>query len=69
MTRRILSTTFALLLAATAARGDGLLFSYDGDVLPGDPGWVFPLFNPCEVDCSHRLENGHFLVEWGTSGE
>ena len=69
MTRRTFWTTFAVLLAATAARGDGLLFSYEGDVFPQDPGGGFPLFNPCEPDCSRRLEGGHFLLEWGVMGD
>ncbi len=69
MTRRIFSTTFALLLAATAARGDGLLFSYEGDILPGDPGWGFTGSGSCEPDCSQRLEGGHFILEWGVMGD
>ena len=69
MTRRILSTTFALLLAATAARGDGLIFGYEGDILPDDPGSGLIVGNPCEPDCSRRLEDGHFLLEWGVMGD
>ena len=68
MTRSIL-LTLALILMTTTARGDGLLFSYDGDVFPDDPTGGFEIFNACELDCSRRLENGHFVLEWGMMGD
>ncbi len=70
MTRRILSTlTLTLILLTTAARGDGLLFSYDGDVFPDDPAGGFTIANVCEPGCSRRVENGHFLLEWDEIGD
>ena len=67
MKRLSISTILALLTAITAANADGLLFTYDGDVLPGDPDWI--IGNACEPDCSRRLEAGHFLLEWGVMGD
>jgi len=58
----------ASLFAPPAARADGLLFSYEGDILPGDPGSGFEIFNPCDGDCSRHLEDGHFVLEWGPMG-
>jgi len=58
----------ASLLAPPAARADSLLFGYEGDVLPGDPGSGFEIFNPCDGDCSRHLEDGHFVLEWGPMG-
>ena len=68
MTRSILFT-LALMLTTTAARGDGLLFTFEGDMLPGDPGSDIIIANACESDCSRRLEDGHFLLEWGVMGD
>jgi len=58
-----------LLIVTSATRGDGLLFSYEGDVLPGDPGTGLDVGNPCQPDCSRRLEDGHFILEWGEMGD
>lgn len=68
MTRTVLTATFTLLLAATTTRGDGLLFGFDGDTLPGSGSdWV--IADACELDCSRRLEDGHFIMEWGVMGD
>lgn len=68
MKRFSISIATALLFATAAVRGDGLLFSYDCDTMPGDPGFGFDTFDSCAPGCSRRLENGHFLLEWGTTG-
>jgi len=69
MTRGIRSITLALLLTASAARGDGFIYGFEGDVLPGDPGSDWIIANPCEPDCSRRLEDGCFILEWGEQGD
>ena len=69
MKRLSISTVLALLIVSTTARGDGLLFSYDGDILPGDAGSGWIIANACEPDCTRRLEAGHFLLEWGVMGD
>jgi len=58
-----------LLLAATAARGDGFIYGFEGDVFPGEPGSGWTIINACEPDCSPRLEKGRFLLEWGAQGD
>ncbi len=69
MIRTLNLTVFAMLLAAAAARGDGLIVNYEGDVMPDAPGAPFLEGNPCEPDCSRRLENGYFIMEWGVMGD
>ena len=69
MTRTTLAAAVFIALGIGGyAHGDGLLFSYEGDVLLGDPGSGFEAFEPCDGGCSHRLEDGHFLLEWGEMG-
>lgn len=63
--KRLVVPIFAVLLFAFNAHADGLLFTYEGDILPGDPGSGFSVFDSCAGGCSRRLENGHFLLEWG----
>jgi len=70
----ILLTLSAALVAPTAslfapptARADGLLFSYEGDTFPEDSG--FGIADYCSPDCSRSLENGYFVLEWGTMGD
>jgi len=67
MTRSVRHCLAALFLCATV-RADGLLFSYDGDVLPGDPGFDWIVADPCDGFCSVRTESGRFLLEWGAQG-
>ena len=59
----------ALLSAVSAARADELIFGFDGDILPGDPGSDWIIANACAMGCSRRLENGHFLLERGVIGD
>jgi len=56
-------------MTVTAARGDGFIYGFEGDVLPGDPGSDWIVANPCEPGCSRRLESGCFVLEWGTQGD
>ncbi len=69
MTRGIRPITLVLLLTVTAARGDGLIYGFEGDVLPGEPDSEWNISNACEPGCSRRLENGCFLLEWGAQGD
>lgn len=65
-----LSTTIVglVLLCAAPSRGDELLFAFEGDTLPGTGSdWI--VANACELDCSRRIENGRFLLEWGVMGD
>ena len=66
---RLLTAVLALTLLGSAARGDGLIFGFEGDVLPGGAGSDWVIANPCEPDCSRRLENGHLILEWGDMGD
>jgi len=60
----------AVCALAVTARADGILLNYEGDVLPGDSASGFDIVgNPCEPDCSEHLEDGHFVLEWGTMGD
>jgi len=59
----------ALLLTGSAARGDGLIHGFEGDVLPGEAGSEWDIADACEPDCSRRLDNGCFLLEWGETGD
>jgi len=59
----------AALVAPATARADGLFFSYEGGTLPSDPGSGFNTSDACETDCSEHLEDGHFVLEWGTMGD
>jgi hypothetical protein len=61
----------ALSLLASIAPADELLFRYEGDVLPDDPMGGFTAFQPCDTlcGCNDFVENGRFVVEWGTCGE
>ncbi len=45
-----------VLMAAGPLRGDGLLYRYEGDVVPYDPsaGWV--IFDPCEGVCGESTQ-------------
>ena len=67
MTRSLRQCVATLLLCAPVW-ADGLLFSYDGGVLPGDPSFDWIVADPCEGFCSVRTENGRFLLEWGAQG-
>jgi len=67
--KRTILLTLALISLTTTARGDAQLFSYDGDVFPDDPAGEFVVANACSLDCSRRLENGHFILEWGVMGD
>jgi len=69
MKRFLVTSLFVVPLLAATVRGDGLLFSFEGDKLLSDPASGFDVFNPCENDCSERLENGHYLLEWGPMGD
>jgi len=69
MTRTVGIGIFAICALAAAARADGLFFSYEGDVLPGDPGTGFDIHDACEPDCSEHIENDHYVLEWGTMGD
>jgi len=61
---------FAILLTVTtAARGDGFVFGYEGDIVPEDPASELLVSDTCERDCSQRIEEGHFVLEWGTMGD
>jgi len=68
MNRAAMSLILVTLLAASA-RADGVFFGYEGDVLPGDPSTGFDIHEACEPDCSEHLENGHYVLEWGTMGD
>lgn len=66
-----LYATFLLLalIIVSSARADGLLFSYDGNTLPGEPASGLQVDNPCEPDCSLSLADGYLVLEWGEMGE
>lgn len=69
MKRRTCLITLALALATTIARGDGFIYGFEGDVLPGEVGSGWIVADPCELGCSRRLENGSFILEWGDQGD
>ncbi len=57
-------TGLLVLVSATVAQADELLYRYECDVVPYDPsaGWV--IANACEQACSESLEPGHFVMTW-----
>jgi len=69
MTRGICTIAIVLALATTIARGDGFIYGFEGDVLPGEVGSGWIVADPCELGCSRRLENGSFILEWGDQGD
>jgi hypothetical protein len=58
-----------LAVAAMSARGDEVLYRYEGDVLPYDEsaGWL--IYNYCEDECNELLEDGHFVLFWPEAGD
>ena len=68
MRQWLIAICATLLVGAGSVRADGLLFSYDGDVLPGDPGFDWIVADACDGFCSVRTENGRFILEWGAQG-
>ena len=68
MCRKICCVLLLLLAGSLPVFGDGLLYRFEGDVLPYDPsaGWV--IFQPCVGTCQESVENGHFVLRWPTPG-
>lgn len=59
--------TAPLFWWTTSARGDGVTYSYDGDVPPYElPGWIG---GGCENNCFESIENGHFIIRWPQLGD
>jgi hypothetical protein len=55
-----------VVVLASAVAGDEALYRYEGEVLPyPDAGW---LWGGCEPPCSESVENGRFVLRWGTVG-
>ena len=56
------------VICVPSVRGDGLLYTYDGDVVPLDPatGWFG---DPCTSPCEESIENGHYVVRWPEVGD
>ena len=59
-----------LVLALAAAHrtcADDVLYRYEADAFPYDEsaGWI--VADSCDPNrmCSERLEDGHFMLEWG----
>ncbi len=66
MTIRGLLIIFGVSLASSMARGDDLVYRYEGDVPPNpDAGW---LGGGCEDTCQESLEDGHLVLRW-TAGQ
>jgi hypothetical protein len=51
------------------AKGDGLLYQYEGDVFPYDESAGWEIYNPCESPCSESLQNGQFVLSWPIAGD
>lgn len=49
-----------ILMTVQLARGDELLYAYEGDVLPYEAGWL--IYNPCDQLCSESMEGGRFVL-------
>lgn len=56
-------------LCATTALADDLLFAYEGNVLPSDPGTGWLVFNACDSGCSASNQDGKLVLRWDTSGD
>lgn len=50
------------------ARGDDLIYRYDGDVLPWDPSAGF-LIDSCAPDCVETVEDGGLVIRWEQAPE
>jgi len=64
MPRLILA--LVLSVAVESARADDPIFRYEGDVLPYADGGF--LWGGCVTPCSESVEDGRFVLRWGTSG-
>ena len=54
-----------LLALAGQARGDEILYQYEGNVLPYDPGAGWVIADPCEGPaCSESIVSGEFRLTW-----
>ncbi|MCH9002555.1 MAG: hypothetical protein IIC02_08275, partial [Planctomycetes bacterium] len=60
----------ALLLGVGGvALADGVIYRYEGEVLPHDPseGWL--IFDACDPPCSESVADGSFNLFWDTGGD
>lgn len=59
-----LAGVLLVLAVGAAAQADGLLYRYEGNVVPLDPsaGWI--VGNPCDPPCTESVENGRFVLRW-----
>jgi hypothetical protein len=60
-----------LVSVAIGARGDEVLYRYNGDVLPFDSGAGWDIFDACDPQsgCMQRIEDGHFVIDWTMGGD
>lgn len=60
-------TTFlvvALVFSARAIFADGLVYRYEGEVLPTDPAAGWSDADPCINECTQSVQDGLFILSW-----
>ncbi len=63
MRQVFMGLTLAVACHLGTARGDELLYSYEGDVFPWEGGWSGSDAR-CEPPCHESLEDGHFVMRF-----
>ncbi len=65
----MISIVVAFLTCVVPAQADELLFAYEGDVFPSEPGTGWLVFNECDSGCLAANLDRKLVLRWDTSGD